>query len=264
MWKKRYQGAKEKHLVVLHEYIYFYAKNKEELQPIFIPSDPEYIRDYYKYEDELSRTRGPYRTQPLEAGKSMGDRNNLQFPIKAPDGTEVLPQRQWIWSEERVLSAIAKGEIGFSKNKNGEWAVFIKQYLKDENGNVRETKPFSIIDDIYTQHGTKEQEELFGSGNIFPFPKPSKLISRLLQLGTNNSSTEEDIVLDFFSGFATTAHSVLDLNNQDSSKLKFILIQLPEPTDENSEAFKAGYKTIADIGSRAPGSDLKIEIWSHP
>jgi adenine-specific DNA-methyltransferase len=246
VWKKRYQGAKEKYLVVLHEYIFFYAKNKESLESIYIPSDEEYIKEYYKYEDKLSKIRGPYRTQPLEAGKSMGDRNNLRFPIIAPDGEKIYPKRQWIWAEDRVLEAIKQEEIGFQKNKKEEWAVFIKQYLKDNEGNIRETKAFSLIDDVYTQDGTREIEGLFGSGNIFPFPKPSILIKKILHLGTE--SANNDIVLDFFAGSCTTAHAVMQLDAEDGGNRKFICVQLAEPCEEESEAFKAGFKTIAEIG----------------
>jgi len=246
VWKKRYQGAKEKYLVILHEYILFYSKNKEILPPIYIPSDLEYIKEYYKYEDELSKKRGPYRTQPLEAGKSMGNRENLKYSIKAPDGKLIKPKRQWVWGEDRVLKAISKNEIGFLKNKEGDWTVFIKQYLKDENGNVRETKAFSIIDDVFTQNGTKEIEEVFGNGNIFPFPKPTKLILKLFDMVF--SSNADDIVLDFFSGSCSTSHAVINYNNKSNSNIKFICIQLPEPCPEDSVAYMEGYKNISEIG----------------
>ncbi len=245
IWKKRYQGAKEKYLVILQEYVLVYTKNKEELEPIYIPSDPEYIKNYYTNEDDLSKIRGPYRTQPLEAGKSMGDRENLSYTITAPDGSKILPKRQWIWSEKRVNEAIVKKEIGIEKNTKGKWTVFIKQYLKDEKGNTRETKAFSIIDDIFTQHGTKEIESILGNGNIFPFPKPSTFLMRLLQL--SNNLNEKAIFLDFFSGSGTTAHAVMELNKKEGSNRKFILVQIPELTDEKSVAYKAGYKKISDI-----------------
>ncbi len=245
VWKKRYQGAKEKYLVTLQEYVLVYTKNIQELEPIYIPSDPEYIKNYYTNEDELSKTRGPFRTQPLEAGKSMGDRENLRYPIIAPDGSNILPKRQWVWSKKRVEESIKKNEIGIEKNTKGEWNVFIKQYLKDENGNTRETKAFSIIDDIYTQHGTKEMESIFGNGNIFPFPKPSALIMKLLQL--SNGLSEESIFLDFFAGSGTTAQAIMQLNLSDNINRKFILVQIPEKISEDTEAYKAGYKKISDL-----------------
>jgi len=246
IWKKRYQGAKEKHLVSIHEYILMFAKNKDLLPPTYIPITDEYIQRYYKYKDEQYDLRGAYRTQPLEAGKSMGERKNLVFPIKAPDGTDVLPIRQWIWENERVQQALKNKELDFKKDKDGTWSVSIKQYLRDIDGTVRETKPFSIIDDVFTQHGTQEIANLFGNGNIFPFPKPSTLISKLIQIAL--SPDETNIILDFFAGSATTAHAVLDLNKEVNRNSKFIMVQLPEPCDEDSDAFKAGYKTISDIG----------------
>lgn len=244
IWKKRYQGAKEKYCASIHEYVLLYAKTVANINPFYIPSDDDYIRKYYKYKDDKYPTRGPFRTQPLEAGKSMDDRENLMYAIPAPDGTTALPKRQWIWAKERTMEALKKDELFFSKNREGGWSVSFKQYAVDESGEARETKPFSIIEKIFTQHGTVEINDLFNADNIFPFPKPSKLIKHLATIG----SDENSIILDFFAGSATTAHSLLDLNKQDGGHRKFILVQLPEICSPDSEAFKAGYKTIADIG----------------
>ena len=247
IWKKRYGGgAKEKFLVSLHEYILCYTKNIDLLSPLFIPQTKESIERYYTQKDENYEKMGAYRTHPLEATKSMGDRPNLVFPINAPDGSSIMPKRQWLWSKERVAEEIQHGAIAFLRDKNNNWSVHSKQYLKDDSGNIRQSKAFSIIDEVYSQHGTNEIIDLFGQAQTFSFPKPSKLLHPFLNLGT--SSEEPDIILDFFSGSATTAHAVLDLNKQDNGTRKFILVQLPEPCDEASDAFKAGYKTIADIG----------------
>ena len=246
IWKKRYGGgAKEKYLVSLHEYSLFYAKNKEYLNELFIPLDNESINRYYKFKDKNYDIRGPYRTHPLEAGKAVDDRPNLIFPIIAPDGTKIIPARQWYWSEERVKDAIKRGEIEFVNGKNG-WTVHSKQYLKDENGEIRQAKAFSIIDDVYSQHGTNEMIDIFGNAKVFSYPKPSNLLTQLINIATNNE--DQHYILDFFSGSATTAHAVINLNKQDNGNRKFIMVQLPEPCAEDSEAFKAGYKTIADIG----------------
>jgi adenine-specific DNA-methyltransferase len=120
-----------------------------------------------------------------------------------------------------------------------------KQYLNNESGEQRKTKAQSLIDDIFTQDGTKEIESIFEDAQIFSFPKPNRLIKKLIEIG---GVEESDIILDFFAGSATTAHAMLDLNKQDNGNRKFILVQLPEPCSPDSEAFKAGYKTIADIG----------------
>jgi len=246
IWKKRYGGgAKEKFLVSLHEYTLVFAKNIDALENIYVPLTEESIKRYYTQKDENFSRRGPYRTHPLEATKSMGERKNLVFPISGPDGNEILPQRQWLWSKERVAEALAKGELEFIKGRDGKLTVHTKQYLRDEDGTVRQGKPFSIIDDIFTQHGTNEIIELFGNAQIFSFPKPSAFVQRLVDIGTRGLGNE--LILDFFAGSASTAQAVFQANSKDGGQRKFIMVQLPEACEEQSEAFKAGYKTIAEI-----------------
>lgn len=240
IWKKRYGGgAKEKYLVTLHEYVLVYARNKETLCPLFIPNDPEAVERYYKLKDEKHAVRGPYRTHPLEATKSMGERKNLIYPIPAPDGTQAMPKRQWLWSKERALNALKNNELEFIKGKEG-WTVHTKQYLKDEKGNIRQAKAFSVIDSVYTQHGTNEIIELFGDIQVFPFPKPTGLIKPLLQIAT--STDEDDIVMDFFSGSCTTAQALLEQNREDAGNRHLILVQLPEPTGRRD------FTNIAEVG----------------
>ena len=246
IWKKRYGGgAKEKYLVSLHEYVLVYAKSLVELPEIFIPLSQKSIERYYKLKDQNVVRSGPYRTHPLEATKSMGERKNLIYPIPAPDGTEIMPKRQWLWGKERAVKALKDCELEFLKDKDGNWSVHTKQYLKDENGAIRKDKAFSIVDDVYTQHGTNEVIDLFGNAQIFPFPKPTAFMKFLTNIGIQDKT---GIILDFFSGSCTIAHSVLELNKEDSGNRKFIMVQLPEKCDEKSEAYKAGYKTIAEIG----------------
>ena len=133
IWKKRYGGgSKEKYLVSLHEYILVYAADIDSLESIEVPVTEEYIKKYYKEKDENFSVRGKYRTHPLEATKTMGDRPNLVFAIEGPNGP-IMPKRQWLWSRERVAEAISKGELAFLKNKEGGYSVHTKQYLKDEN-----------------------------------------------------------------------------------------------------------------------------------
>ncbi|MEN6624524.1 MAG: DNA methyltransferase, partial [Smithella sp.] len=161
------------------------------------------------------------------------------FPIIAPDGKPVMPRRQWLWSRETVQNALTKGEIAFLKDRDGNWVIHTKQYLREENGEIRASKVPSIIDDVYTQNGTNEIIELFGDAQVFPFPKPTEFIKKLVQIGTNKENS--DIVLDFFSGSCSTAHAILNQNIQDGGNRKFIMVQLPEPTEGT-------FKSIADIG----------------
>lgn len=245
IWKKRYGGgAKEKYLVSLHEYTLMYCKNINLLDEIFVPLSKESIDRYYTKKDEKFNTRGGYRTHPLEAGKAMDSRSNLIYPIPAPDGTLIYPQKQWLWSKERAMEALEKNELEISKGINGTWVISTKQYLKDEDGNIRKGKMFSIIDDVYTQHGTNEMISIFENAKVFQYPKPTEFIIKLLNIGAG----ENDIILDFFSGSATTAHALMKLNAEDGGKRKFIMVQIPEQTPENSEARKAGYETICQIG----------------
>ncbi len=259
IWKKRYGGgAKEKHLVTLHEYVMFYSKNINSVGEIFVPLSKESVERYYSKRDEKYEIRGGYRTHPLEAGKAMDARPNLVYEIIAPDGTPIMPQKQWLWSKERVETAIENNEIEFTRGKNGKWVVSTKQYLRDEFGEMRKGKAFSIIDNIYTQHGTNEMINIMGDAKIFNYPKPTDFIRELLTIGTDKDS----IILDFFSGSATTAHAVMKFNAEDGGNRKFIMVQLPEPTDEKSEAYKAGYRNICEIGKeriRRAGEKIKEE-----
>ncbi len=227
IWKKSYGGgAKTKHIVGLHEYILCYAKNKEQIENIELPPDPKVLK-YYKFKDEKFDTRGPFRLQPL-ATNSMDARENLCFPIPY-NGEEIWPPKQWQWSKDRVISALEKDELTFSR-KGDEWTVNYKQYLKNEDGEDRGAKPYSIIEGPYTQEGTGEIFELLGDGKIFPFPKPTRLIAHLISHVPNDA-----VVLDFFAGSGTTAEAVMRLNAEDGGKRQFILVQIPQPIDPKKQ-----------------------------
>lgn len=182
IWKRRYGGGpKEKNLVTMQDYILVYAKNADLLDDITVPLTDEAIARYYTRTDSNSEKYGPYRTRPLEAGAALDARKNLVFPITAPDGSEIWPKRQWLWSKEHVEDAAAKGEIEFGKGKDGKWTAQVKQYLKLEDGSIRRGKLQTIIDNIYTQHGTNEIIALFGNARVFPFPKPTELLKKSLK-----------------------------------------------------------------------------------
>ncbi|MEK4086088.1 site-specific DNA-methyltransferase [Psychrobacillus sp. FSL K6-1415] len=239
IWKKRYGGgAKEKYLVTVHEYIIIYARNINYLPELFVPLSEEDIKRYYKSKDSNYEIRGAYRTHPLEATKSVGERKNLIYSIPGPNGEEIWPEKQWWWDKERVITALENGELEYVKTKKGTYTVHTKQYLKDENGVIRKTKAQSLIDDIYTQHGTKEIERLFGDSTVFTFPKPTELIKRLINIA---DVKDGEIVLDFFAGSGSTGHAVWSSNSEDGKDKKFILVQLPEQVNKN------GYDTIADV-----------------
>jgi adenine-specific DNA-methyltransferase len=245
IWKKSYGGgAKERFAVTQHEYILLYARNRELVSDLWLPPDEEGEERYDK-RDEKFHQRGPYRLKPLEATKSMDRRENLIYPIPLPDGGEVRPKRQWWWSRERTMKALADGEIVFTRTKKGV-SVSYKQYLIDETGEKRGAKPFSIIDGIYTQHGTEDLAQLFDGKVPFQFPKPVALLRLLLQIGTGPRG--DDLVLDFFAGSGTTGQAVLELNRADGGRRRCVLIQMPERL---ATAFDAGGKpleTLSQVG----------------
>lgn len=246
IWKnKTGGGALTKGFIGLHEYILCYAKNSNYVKNLTVPYS-EKTASMYNKKDEYYKERGPYATWPLDT-TSMGDRPNLRFPI-FHKGVEIWPKKQWLWSKERVLEAQKNNMLVFGKQNDGTFKVRFKGYLKDENGQIRRGKPLSLLEGPYTQEGSKDFEK-FLSKSFFSFPKPVKLISQFLDLRTNDEESEKDaIILDFFSGSCSTAQAVLETNHQDGGSRKFIMVQLPEPTDKKSEAYKAGYKTITDIG----------------
>lgn len=213
----------------------------------------------YKTYDSKKATRGGYITQPL-ATKSKDDRPNLVYPL-IHEGKEIWPDKQWIWSRERLYEAYEKDEIVINE-KDGKYSVRFKQYLKDENGRIRKGKPLSLLTGFFNQDGTKEIEALFGS-RVFDFPKPSKLIRDFLAYRINEIDDDSFIAMDFFSGSAPTADAVMQLNAEDGGHRKYILVQLPEATPEKSLARRNGYQNLCEIGEdriRRAGQRIKSEI----
>ncbi|KMP10604.1 hypothetical protein UZ36_07140 [Candidatus Nitromaritima sp. SCGC AAA799-C22] len=258
-WKNKYgAGAKTKGYIEVHEYILSFSKTP--LSNIESTLSDEQIELYEKNKDNKYETRGGYVTQPLMTN-SLDDRANLQYEIEF-NGDIISPRKQWVWGKERLLSAIENNEVVFKKKPNGDYSVRAKVYLRDENGVLRKGKPLSLLNGPFNQEGTKEVAELLGD-NIFSFPKPSSLISHFFGFALNDLTDSSGIYLDFFAGSCSSAHSVLNLNKEDGGDRKFIMVQLPEICDENSTAFKAGYKTISDIGKeriRRAAAKIKEEV----
>ncbi|GAA4899600.1 site-specific DNA-methyltransferase [Tessaracoccus lubricantis] len=228
IWKKRYGGgAKEKFFVSLHEYILVYARDASALANIEIALTAESVARYYTNKDANYDRRGPYRTHPLEATKSMDARPNLVYAIPGPSG-DIWPERQWLWGRERALAALNAGELEFVTSRSGNFTVHTKQYLRDEDGNQRRGKPFSIIDDVYTQHGTNEMLDLFGDAKVFPFPKPTGMLRKLIDALAPDAG---DTVLDLFAGSGSTAHALMAQNVADSMDRPFVMVQMPETSD---------------------------------
>lgn len=176
--------------------------------------------------------------------RSPNYRKTLCFDITTPSGKKIAPPTNgWRWAEENLLKKIRTGEILFDKD---ETKIIRKIYLKCQEGRT----PENLWDgEEYgtTRMANTEIKELFDNEAIFDTPKPTNVISKILELLSVSHKNERDIILDFFAGSGTTAHAVLELNKGENGNRRFVLVQLPEKCDESSEAFKAGYKTIADI-----------------
>lgn len=260
IWKKRYGGGpKEKYLVTLQDYVLIYAKDISMIQDITVPLTEESIQRYYTKQDSNFDKRGPYRTHPLEANKTLDARENLVFPIVAPDGTEVWPKRQWLWSKERVREALDNNEIEFAKSNDGGWSVQTKQYLKLEDGSIRRGKLQSIIDDVYTQHGTNEILDIFGDAKIFSYPKPTQFLIKLFDMIPDTSA----LFLDFFSGSASSMDALMKMNLHDGGTRKAICIQLPECSFGNKKAEELGLSNLCEIAEerlRRVGKQIEADV----
>ena len=243
-----------------YEWILCYAKTSE-----FNASVKGKERKYYETPDFPGR---PWRVHDLTKQTTASERPNSFFTIVNPkNGVEypANPNRTWAITEETFKSYYAVDRIVFP----GDYPFLniqkpVLRYWKEDDmakaGNSfgRVAVSTKLPDDIgMSQDGTKETTALFGS-KVFSFPKPSSLLRFLISIHTSG----EDYILDFFSGSATTAHAVMQLNAEDGGNRKFIMVQIPEKTDEKSEAYKAGYKNICEIGKeriRRAGAKIKEE-----
>lgn len=246
IWKNKYgPGAMTKGFGNIHEYIFCYSK-----KPIYSIeanlSEEEQAK--YKLKDKYYNIRGGYITQPL-ATKSKDDRPNLVYPINFK-GVDIFPDKQWIWSKDRMQNAMDKEWLQINE-KDGNYSVRFKQYLRDENGKMRKGKPISIMVGPYNQDGTSEMVEIFGSKK-FDNPKPSKLVEYLFSMIVNGNEDTSGIYLDSFSGSGTTAHAVLNLNKQDGGNRTFICIEMMEYaeniTAERVKRIIKGYVTTEGTG----------------
>ena len=242
-----------KHFSPSHDYIICYAKNIEKAICHGIERSKE-ANDRYSNPD--NDPRGVWSSSDISVGPAIQD--NI-YTITTPSGREVEPPagRSWRLSRNAFRERLRDNRIWFGPD--GDGVPRIKRFLSE----LRKTgiTPMTIWKHNEVEHSqaaTQKLAKLFDGKKFFDYPKPVPLIERCLQLYTNKDS----LILDFFSGSATTAHAVMQLNSEDGGNRKFIMVQLPEKTDEKSEAFKAGYKNICEIGKeriRRAGKKIKEE-----
>lgn len=239
IWKNKYgAGAKTVGFISVHEYILCYSKKP--LSDLTSELDKEGQAAYKKIDDKFE-IRGGYLTQPLMT-KSLADRPNLMYDIEY-NGDIIHPRKQWVWSKERLESAIRNDEVEFNKQKDGTYSVRAKKYLFDEDGNIRRGKPLSILNGPFTQDGTQEIRNIFGSEDVFKFSKPSELIKYFIAFEVNGMSNKNDIILDFFAGSGTTAQAVLAQNQKDNGNRRFILCT----NNENNICREVTYERVKHL-----------------
>lgn len=195
---------------------------------------------------------------------TRSERPKLWFALPAPDGTSVYPYKPdgtegcWRWSLETYLANEQQGIVEWVKTENG-WQAYARQYLDTDA--VKPPETLWLHQEVGHNHSAVEELKKLLDGKVFDSPKPKELIEKMMRLST--FSQDSDIILDFFSGSATTAHAVMQLNAEDGGNRKFIMVQLPEPCAEGTEAAKAGYKNICEIGKeriRRAGEKIKAEV----
>lgn len=253
IWERAYAPVNlKKHFSENHDYIICYAKDIDKAICNGLPRASE-ANDRYSNPD--NDPRGIWKSDNLSVGPVI---QSKVYEIITPSGRKVLPPngRCWCYTKDRFIEMIKDNRIWFGKDGNN--VPSIKRFLSEVKQSVTPMTIWKYSEVGHSQDAKQNLKKLFDGKSFFDYPKSVELIKRCIQLYSNESS----IILDFFSGSATTAHAVMQLNTEDGGKRKFIMVQLPEKTDEKSEAFKAGYKNICEIGKeriRRAGEKIKEE-----
>ena len=252
IWERAFSPKNDaKYFSASHDYIVVYAKS---IDDFCIGKLPRTAEMNARYKNPDNDPRGPWQSGDLTAKTYSAA---YDYPITTPSGKVISPTngRSWITSKERMQEWIKEGKIWFGEN--GDNTPRYKRYLCDMTDGIVPTTLWKYEEVGHSQEGRQEVKALFDGKGYFDGPKPLRLLSRIFKIA--NLKTDS-IVLDFFSGSATTAHAVMQLNAEDGGHRKFIMVQLPEPCNEKSEAFKAGYKNICEIGKeriRRAGDKIK-------
>lgn len=253
IWERAYAPVNlKKHFSENHDYIICYAKDIDKAICNGLPRASE-ANDRYSNPD--NDPRGVWQSDNLSVGPIV---QSKIYEIITPGGRKVLPPEGYCWrlTKEKFKEYIEDNRIWFGKDGNN--VPRIKRFLSEVKQSVTPMTIWKYSEVGHSQDAKQNLKKLFDGKSFFDYPKSVELIKRCIQLYSNESS----IIIDFFSGSATTAHAVMQLNAEDGGKRNFIMVQLPEKTDEKSEAFKAGYENICEIGKeriRRAGEKIKEE-----
>lgn len=254
IWQRRTSPDMRKLVSTAHDYIVTYVKNISMLSSA-INKVRLTDKDAENYQNPDNDPRGPWASSDFTA---QGYRPNQMYEITTPGGAKYTPPEGRCWKnvESEYLKQVAEGRMWFGKDGMG--IPRRKTYLSERDGkNVWTWWPNSEVG--HSQEATQEVKNLFDGHAFFDYPKPVRLLKKIVQIGSH----EDSIILDFFSGSATTAHAIMDLNKEDRGHRKFILVQIQEVLDQESDAYKAGYRTICEIGKeriRRAGEKIIAEM----
>ncbi|GEM_PF-19637 len=275
-WRKKTGANDAKDIAIITETILLFAKSHTATieNDIWERDKNSINQQRFRLSDEFVDIRGKYYFDTLDRG-GLQYSDSMNFGIQAPDGGMIFPNGRstfvndgwiWKWGKSKIKWGIENKFLEFvksDKSEDSDYTIKYKVYQNvDNEGNLRHKsgRAYSnLITEPINQQGNADFANLFDGKTYFSNPKPIGLIQYLLRT-TNNKS---NIILDFFAGSGTTAHSVMELNKEDCGGRKYICVQLPELADENSEAYKAGYKTIAEISKeriRRAGKKIQEEI----
>lgn len=252
IWQRTYAPISlKKFFSENHDFCLIYAKDLSHFDMNLLPRSDKQNKDYKNPDND---PRGPWKVGNLTVGPAV---EKQIYEITGPTGRTFLPPSGYCWrfTKEKFEQMRNDNRIWFGAEGNN--SPVPKLFLSEVQDGVTPMTVWTFDEVGHGQEATRELRDLM-DGAVFTSPKPLRYITRFLHIGTSKNST----VLDFFSGSATTAHAVMKLNAEDGGKRKFIMVQLPELTDEKSEAHKAGYKTICQIGEeriRRAGKKIKEE-----
>ena len=256
VWQKRTSPDARYNLGAAHDYVLVYGKFLDLLKPTLnkVALTSERAGEYKNPDAD---PRGPWASVDI-TGQTGHATSSQFYKITTPSGVEYEPPigRCWALAKQTFQELCKDNRIWFGTDGNSRPRK--KIFLSEVDG-VNSWTWWSNTEVGHNQEASKEIKDLLGSGDIFTNPKPARLLKQMLVIATQ----KEDIILDFFAGSATTAHAVMQLNKEDGGHRKYICVQLPELCDEKSEAYKAGYKTIAEISKeriRRAGAKIRAEV----
>lgn len=254
IWQKKYAvSADDPGIAAMHDYVVCYRKS-DKFQRKLLPRTEKQISRYKNIDND---PRGNWSSDNYVSNKSKEERPTLWYPIKHPKtGEDVWPDESAVWrySKDKHEQMVAEDRLYWGPNQSYE-KPRLKRFLSEIQDGIVPSTWWPFEDVGHNDEGQKETGELLGK-KIFTTPKPIRLLQRIIEISTDDDS----VILDFFAGSASTPHAILEMNAKKDKRCKFIAVQIPELIDEKSDAYKAGYKNICEIGKeRIRRAAKKIE-----